>query len=141
DGGGAGFWRRRSLPPTRSPGPTPGAHYRIVRSQRELYQETGPVAVKWASRPLGWWWCATPVQSTTRRFIVQNGASAQLPYSRPTGHNPRSRSQTPPSTEGKKCVITSFKGENYAAAYNQSQCFGRDHQDWPARDPIPPHRR
>ena len=35
----------------------------------------------------------------------------------------------PFSTEEMKCGITSFKEDAYAAAYDQSQSFGRDHQD------------
>src|SRR5438876_9517530 len=45
------------------------------------------------------------------------------------------------STEEKKCGITSFKEHNYAAACDQSQCFGRDHQDRSDWDPIPPYWR
>src|SRR4051794_11339949 len=36
--------------------------------------------------------------------------SGLFPDCRPTGHTPASRSQTPPSTEGKRCGMTSFKG-------------------------------
>src|SRR5207248_7361920 len=33
---------------------------------------------------------------------------------------------------------TLFRGDDYAAAYDQSKCFGRDHQHWSAGDSIPP---
>src|SRR6266704_1770216 len=62
------------------------------------------------------------------RFLSRHGSS------RGRGSDRRGRSVYSPTDSPTNSPGEPFKEDDYAAAYNQSQCFGRDHQDWSARD-------